>query len=596
MSIETKYLEIAFDRGGVRNSQKRLKSLITELAVDPLEKHQAALNGQFERVDAILQKRIAAVIAYWCQHKHDPVKPTSKAMMSAITNSTNRDSTLEEFYAEQVSSALYALASKFSLTVPDVHHIPPDELDYALLELEDVPELAEARVVDGSTTSYRDGEDEDDDYGDYDDYDYDYEDESYGGKSYASKSYEDESYANKSYGGKSYAGKSDEGKSYEDKSDEEVIDFTPIAELVEEEKKPAPNKERAEQGKPTIILNNQTQITKAEPQEVSPTVINLTAERAWQLTYSVIGYRSDYIQQQMMPRWQQAPALFEQDRRFLYEIFVETIQNAAGVRIFAGNLTFIDRPITIDQLWNHYYADLAQNVGPILTAAKLHAAVNDPWYKKMLASWKQKLLNLSPVWMLALSIALIFDGLTTYVSLDQTPMEGAMVMVFTVLITALFQIADLLVISYRKHEFEADALIAKYRAKFGQLVKVMETLSPASESYVQLSMEKSQVQADWKAAEDNRKMARRGRFWSARIADINIAVTAYGFAFMFLNSEEPMAALFQQIDQVILRGMWQNFDLWVFLMVGLAITVSFVINTAQRTEILGWTMRRMKKA
>lgn len=583
MSMDAKYLEIAFDRGGVRNSQKRLKSLITELAVDPLEKYQTDLSGQFERVDTILQKRIAAVIAYWCQHKHDPVKPTSKAMMSAITNSTNRDSTLEEFYAEQVSSALYALAPRFNLSVPDEHKTLPDELDYALLELEDVPELSDARVVDGSTMDYSDDDyDEDED----DDYDYDYEDESYEDESYEKKPYRKESYEKESY----------EKKAYEKESYEDVIDFTPIAELVEEEKKPAPNKERAEQGKQTIILNNQTQITKAEPQEVSATVINLTAERAWQLTYSVIGYRSDYIQQQMLPRWQQAPALFEQDRRFLYEIFVETIQNAAGTRVFAGNLTFVDRPITIDQLWNHYYTDLAQNVGPYLTAAKLHAAVNDPWYKKMLASWKQKLLNLSPVWMLALSIALIFDGLTTYVSLDQTPMEGPMVMVFTVLITALFQIADLLVISYRKHEFEADALIAKYRAKFGQLVKVMETLSPASESYVQLSMEKSQVQADWKAAEDNRKMARRGRFWSARIADINIAVTAYGFAFMFLNSEEPMAALFQQVDQVFLRGMWQSFDLWVFLMVGLAITVSFVINTAQRTEILGWTMRRMKKA
>jgi hypothetical protein len=29
-------------------------------------------------------------------------------------------------------------------------------------------------------------------------------------------------------------------------------------------------------------------------------------------------------------------------------------------------------------------------------------------------------------------------------------------------------------------------------------------------------------------------------------------------------------------------------------MIGLAITVSFVINTAQRTEILGWSMRRLK--
>lgn len=29
-------------------------------------------------------------------------------------------------------------------------------------------------------------------------------------------------------------------------------------------------------------------------------------------------------------------------------------------------------------------------------------------------------------------------------------------------------------------------------------------------------------------------------------------------------------------------------------MIGLAVTVSFVINTAQRTEMLGWAMRRLK--
>ena len=89
------------------------------------------------------------------------------------------------------------------------------------------------------------------------------------------------------------------------------------------------------------------------------------------------------------------------------------------------------------------------------------------------------------------------------------------------------------------------------------------------------------------------RMARRGRFWSARIADINIVVTAYGFAYMFLNASEPVYALFQQIE-VIRRNAWSELNLWVFLMIGLAITVSFVINTAQRTEILGWSMRRLK--
>jgi hypothetical protein len=41
-------------------------------------------------------------------------------------------------------------------------------------------------------------------------------------------------------------------------------------------------------------------------------------------------------------------------------------------------------------------------------------------------------------------------------------------------------------------------------------------------------------------------------------------------------------------------GIWNGINLWVFLMIGMAITVSFVINTAQRTEILGWSMRRLK--
>ncbi|MEL6310558.1 MAG: hypothetical protein AAFQ52_20630, partial [Chloroflexota bacterium] len=121
----------------------------------------------------------------------------------------------------------------------------------------------------------------------------------------------------------------------------------------------------------------------------------------------------------------------------------------------------------------------------------------------------------------------------------------------------------------------------------------ISSLETTSESYVQMSMKRSQALADWKAAEDNRKMAKRGRFWSARIADINVIVTAYGFAFMFLNAEEPMYALFEQV-QIINAGAWEQFNLWVFLMIGLAVTVSFVINTAQRTEVLGWSMRRLK--
>jgi hypothetical protein len=56
-----------------------------------------------------------------------------------------------------------------------------------------------------------------------------------------------------------------------------------------------------------------------------------------------------------------------------------------------------------------------------------------------------------------------------------------------------------------------------------------------------------------------------------------------------------MRALYQQLDYIIGQKTWSHFDLWVFLMIGMAITVSFVVNTAQRTEILGWTMRRLKK-
>jgi len=55
-----------------------------------------------------------------------------------------------------------------------------------------------------------------------------------------------------------------------------------------------------------------------------------------------------------------------------------------------------------------------------------------------------------------------------------------------------------------------------------------------------------------------------------------------------------MYALYQQIQYIFVTQQWENVNLWVFLMIALAITVSFVINTAQRTEILGWSMRRLK--
>ena len=183
----------------------------------------------------------------------------------------------------------------------------------------------------------------------------------------------------------------------------------------------------------------------------------------------------------------------------------------------------------------------------------------------------------------------------TYISLDQTPMEGPMVLMFTVLITALFQIADQLVISYRKREFEAEAMAAKYQAQFQGLTQEVGKLAISSESYVQLSMTKSKSHADWKAAEDNRKMARRGRFWTARIADINVVVTAYGLSYLFLNAREPMEAIVEQFEAIFVNNDLKSVDPWIFLMVALSITVSFVINTAQRTEILSWSMRRLKQ-
>ena len=58
--------------------------------------------------------------------------------------------------------------------------------------------------------------------------------------------------------------------------------------------------------------------------------------------------------------------------------------------------------------------------------------------------------------------------------------------------------------------------------------------------------------------------------------------------------EQARNALFEQLEILFVTQQWSDLNLWVFLMVGLATTVSFVINTAQRTEILGWSMRQLK--
>ena len=521
MNINPTYLEISFERAGVRNSQKRLKELIRDFAIEPLKKHQDDLRHKLALVEEVVTRRVAKTIIYWLQHKADPVKPESSDMMSSITNASKNDVTLEEFYLTEVKNGIYYLAPILGLEIPDPYEIETEELEYALIELEDTFE----EIV---------FEDEDDEY------------------------YE----ANYS----SYSQSNNDSTTYNDSQRESVMVMEDAPTLNQiAPSNIAANLQRRQnrsQGEKAIVLTNQQSVEPAPEQQIDINVINMTAEQAWQLTYDLIGFRTEYIQGQMLPRWVQNPEAFEKDRRFLYQTFIDTIRNAAGIQMVAGNHRFSDRPMTVDQMWNYYFTDLSRNVGPMLSAAKLEAAVNDPWYRRW---WKFIITEgrkVSPIWLLALGVALLFDGLTTFVSLDQTPMEGLMVWVFTILITILFQIADMLVIDYRRREFEADALVAKYKAQFESYTTTIESLQTTSDSYVQLSMKKSQSLADWKASEDNRKMARRGRFWSARIADINVVVTAYGFAFMFLNASEPMFALYQQIE-VIRTSNWGNLDLWV---------------------------------
>lgn len=562
MHIDPKYIEISFDGIGVRNSQKRLKALIADLAVEPLKDYHDELNHKFSLVEEILAKRVALVIIYWCQHKHDPVKPTSKDMMSSLTNSTKNDSTLEEFYFDLVKNGMYSLAPLLGLEIPDTYEVDTEELEYALIELEDKFEAEGIEI--GADDTYDEFAVEDV-----------YQD------SQQAYSISDMMQEFATLSSVDEPEKRTEVETIEAEKEPVEVAYEVIEETVEKEK--------------AIVLSQQKAIQKDAGQEITVNVLNLSAEKAWQLTYGMMGYPSEYIQGQMLPRWQQNPDSFDKDRRFLYQSFVEAIRNAAGSQVVAGNYVFMDRPMSIDQLWNYYFTDLSRNVGPILTTARLQAQTNMPWYRRLWKTWYGEVSRISPVWLAALIIALVFDGLTTFVALDQTPMEGFLVWVFTILITILFQIADLLVISYRSREFEADGLVAKFKAQYERFSATLAGLDTTSESFVQVSTQKSKAQADYKAAQDSRQMARRGRFWSARIADINVIVTAYGFSYMFLNAQEPMFALYQQVE-VIRSGAWGFLNLWVFLMIGLAITVSFVINTAQRTEILGWSMRQLKNA
>src|SRR5688572_26010631 len=118
MEIEPKYLDISFTSVGIRNSQKRLESLIAEAAVEPINEFENELRDNFDLVEAIVRHRIARVIAYWCKNKHDPVIPLMSDRMSDITNASKNDVTLEEFYSAEVSSALQSLAVMMGLEVP----------------------------------------------------------------------------------------------------------------------------------------------------------------------------------------------------------------------------------------------------------------------------------------------------------------------------------------------------------------------------------------------------------------------------------------------------------------------------------------------
>ncbi len=544
------YLDLSFERVGIRDSEQRLKGLIIEVAVEPLREFHEELSGDFDTLEEIVRKRVAAVIAYWCQHKYQPVRPSIEDAMSDITNVEKKDDLiLADFYAEQVKDALYALAADFNVDVPIAYIADEDELEFALL-------LLEERMAESAETE-RDPEP---------------------APVMASATPARERTRQRPWAAAGGNGRGQNGAPPRHRQTQEATQIP----------------DEAEKSEKHIVLTEQANIETAPPQEINVDTLSITADDAWQMVYGLMGYQSEYIQEKMLPRWKQQPDTFEQDRRFLYNVFIQAIRNASGVQYAGGNHIFTGGNTSIDQLWTHYFRDLSQNVGPMLSAARLEIEADAPWYRRTWMWLRKNGKNISPMWMLALIIALVFDGLTTYVSLDQTPMDGPMVMIFTVLITALFQIADVLVIDYRKREFESDALIAKYKAKMEQIEKSLASLDPASDSFVNLSMKRSQANADWKAAEDNRRMARRGRYWSARIADINVVVTAYGFAFLFLNAQEPMFALYQQIDYIFVKQMWGNVNLWVFLMIGLAVTVSFVINTAQRTEILGWSMRRLK--
>lgn len=146
MSID-KFLDLSFDRAGIRDSEKRLKGLITEVAVDPLGQYKKELSGDFDAIEEIVRKRVANVITYWAQHKHKPVRLKLDDMMSEVTNVGKKDSTLAEFYADQVKDALYALEPVFGTDVPIAYMVEEDELEFALLVLDERMDRQEAEAA-----------------------------------------------------------------------------------------------------------------------------------------------------------------------------------------------------------------------------------------------------------------------------------------------------------------------------------------------------------------------------------------------------------------------------------------------------------------
>jgi len=189
MTAEAKFFDIDFEGAGVRNSQKRLKSLIIDYAIQPLKQYQNELSDQFELVEDIILKRVADVIAYWAENKHDPVFPHSTDLMSEITNASKNDVTLEEFYLSEVKYAMYTLGPTFGLEVPNPYDPPTDELERALTELDAkrfqngtsvvaTEETFEALAQEDAMyedDDYYDSDDGADDY--YDDYDDNYDDD-----------------------------------------------------------------------------------------------------------------------------------------------------------------------------------------------------------------------------------------------------------------------------------------------------------------------------------------------------------------------------------------------------------------------------------